>query len=406
MESPSRNKTQGPGKRAPDRSGARDPGHHLPESGTILLIVLFVSLAMSGLIFVGGLLLESSKNQAETEFRAVGQARSVARAGLIDAFSWYRRQSTQPVTEFAPILDLGADPPILDTEDPAIGLMRRFKISGNIWARYEVRKLDAKNPHLQVRDVSALRGLTGAGQVWYLASWGAVFRREDDQKGYKESPNRLLGTALAFTEIRRMTLSPPGEAAINSARGDNVVLTTRTRIVGSEGSGVVFPIGTGNVSAQGEISGSPALAPVADYDDSPEAVFGVPYAQLKSLADDVYTNPSEFPAPVPQDSLLIMEGDLTFNDTRPLRGSGVIYVDGNVVVDASPRNFFNGMLYVTGNLMVRAPSIVRGTIVARGSIRVEGSGDYAEIEYDKKVLSALMVSMGQYRISKAIRFVE
>jgi hypothetical protein len=405
MNASSRNKTQGPEKRAPDRSGAYDPGH-LPESGTILLIVLFVSLAMSGLIFVGGLLLESSKNQAETQFRAVGQARSVARAGLIDAFSWYRRQSTQPVTQFAPILDLGADPPILDTEDPAVGLVRHFKISGNIWARYEVKKVDTKNPHLQVRDVSALRGLAGTGQAWYLASWGAVFRREDDQKGYKESPNRLLGTAQAFTEIRRMTLSPPGEAAINSARGDNVVLTTRTRVVGGDASAVVFPIGTGNVSAQGEISGSPALAPVAGYDDSPEAVFGVPYAQLKSLADDVYMNPSEFPSPMPQDSLLIVEGDLTFDDTRPLRGTGVIYVNGNVVVDASPRNFFNGMLYVTGNLLVRAPSIVRGTIVARGSIRVEGSGDYAEVEYDKKVLSALMVSMGQYRISKAMRFIE
>jgi len=363
-------------------------------------------MAMSGLIFVGGLLLDSYQAQAETEFRAVGQARNVARAGLIDAFSWYRRQSTQPVTVFAPIQDLNADPPILDTEDPAVGLVRQFQISGDIWARYEVKKLDTKNPHLQVRDVSALRGLTGSGQAWYLASWGAVFRRIDSQKGYKETPNQLLGTALAFTEIRRMTLSPPGDAALNSARGDNVVLTTRTRVVGGDGAGVVFPLGTGNVSAQGEISGSPALAPVSGYDDSTEAVFGVPYAQLKSLADDVLMNPAEFPSPVPRDSLLVMEGDLTFDDARPLRGTGVIYVDGNVVVDASPRNFFNGMLYVTGNLIVRAPSIFRGTIVARGSIRVEGSGDYAEVEYDKNVLSALMVSMGQYRISKAMRYIE
>jgi len=203
-----------------------------------------------------------------------------------------------------------------------------------------------------------------------------------------------------------MTLAPPGEGALNASRGDRVTLTTRTRLIGGDGAAVVYPINTGNVSVQGEITGSPALAPVASYDASEVAVFGMPLAQLKSLADDIITNPAEFPSPIPRDSLLVMIGDLTLGDSLPLRGTGVVYVQGNVVVDSSPKNFFNGMLYITGNLTFRAPSLLRGTIVCRGTVLVEGRGDYAEIEYDKSVLSGLMVSMGQYRISKAIRFIE
>jgi hypothetical protein len=376
------------------------------ESGTILLIVLFVAVAMSGLIFVGGIVLASYKTRSETEFRALGQARNVARSGLIDAFSWFRRQTTQPVTQFAPVRDEESDPPVLDTEDPAVGLVRHFEISGDVWARYEVRKYDPNDPRLEVRDVSLLRGLPGHGQAWYLACWGTVYRRVNPENAFHEPPNRILGTARAFTEIRRITLAPPGQAAINARNGENVMLLYRSRVRGNEGAAVVFPLGTGEPIQQGEISGSPALAPVADYEDSPEAVFGVPYEQLKSLADDIITNPAEFPSPVPRESLLIVEGDVTFDNNKPLRGTGVVYVQGHCTVGASPHNFFNGLLYVEGDLVIRAPSLLRGSIVVTGTVEVLGSGDYAEIEYDQSVLNSLMVAVGQYRIARAMRFLD
>jgi len=138
----------------------------------------------------------------------------VARSGLIDAFSWFRRQPTQPVVDFAPTRDEAAVPPVLDTDDPSLGLIREFQMSGSIWARYEVRLTDPNKPLMTVRDVSALRGYAGAGQAWTLSCWGIVFRKADPEKAYNETPNLILGTAWAFTEIRRVTLSPPGEAAI------------------------------------------------------------------------------------------------------------------------------------------------------------------------------------------------
>jgi hypothetical protein len=100
----------------------------------------------------------------------------------------------------------------------------------------------------------------------------------------------------------------------------------------------------------------------------------------------------------------VVKGDVTFDYTTPLRGTGVVVVTGNVTIDASAKNFFNGMLYVTGDVTFRAPSLLRGTLIACGHVHTEGYGDVAEIEYDPGVLADLMMNMGQYRISRAIRY--
>ena len=84
----------------------------------------------------------------------------------------------------------------------------------------------------------------------------------------------------------------------------------------------------------------------------------------------------------------------------------MIYVEGNVTIGPSPLNFFNGLLYVDGDVTISAPSVIRGSIIATGIVSVSGAGDYAEVEFDSGVLSALRLSMGQYRVSKAIRFAE
>lgn len=377
------------------------------EQGSILVIVLFVSLAISGLIYAGGLGLGAARTQAETEFRVFGQARNVARAGLVDAFSWFRRQPSQPVSAFAPQRDDLADPPIRDTDDPAIGIVRSFRISGDIWGRYEVRHTD-KDTRLTARDVSSLRRLPGTGQAWSLAAVGTVYRNRDPNVAFDQSPNGILGSARAFTEIRRITMSPPAGAAINATSAASVSLGARSRIIGNEGAGVAIPSGTGSIGTSGELSGTPRWAGISpsSFEISVPRVFGVPVAELKSLADEVIADANKVPSPLPQEKLIVIETDVTFDDKRPLRGTGVLYVEGDLTIGASPLNFFNGLLYVDGDVTVRAPSVVRGSIVATGTVSVAGVGDYAEVEYDSGVLAALMLSMGQYRISKAIRFAE
>jgi len=365
---------------------------------------MITAIAMFGLVFAGTVQLSAYKKRAEVAFRVGSQARNVARAGLIDAFSWFRRQQIQPVDTFAPVLDLTSKVKILDTDDPAIGIVKEFQISGSTWARYEVRLADPKRPELSVRDVSGLRGYTGKGQAWQLASWGVIFRRHHLGQKYDERPNQILGTAWAFTEVRRITFSPPGYGALCADRADQVTLAPYSRITGRDGTGVVHAYGTGMVTVQGELTGDTLTAGLPGYDASITKVFGVTIAELDDLADQVIDDPAQFPVPFPRESLVVVNGNVTFDSATPLRGTGVVVVRGNAIVEASAKNFFNGVLYVEGDLTFKAPSLLRGTVICRGSVRVEGLGDVAEIEYDREFIESLMLSMGQYRISKAIRY--
>lgn len=374
------------------------------EEGTILIVVMVTAIAMFGLVFTGTLQLQAYKNKAEATFRMGSQARNVARAGLIDAFSWFRRQPIQPVVDFAPVHDANAVPPVLDTDDPSLGLVREFQMSGSIWARYEVRLYDANKPLMTVRDVSALRGYEGAGQAWTLACWGIVFRNADPQKGYSESPNLVLGTAWAFTEIRRITLSPPGDGAICCANANLVNLGKNSKIHGKGKSGVVSQSGNGTPTTDGEIDGLNPYDIITDYDASVEAVFGVSFNELESLADLVVTDPADYPDPFPRNGLVIVKGDMVFDFATPLAGTGVVVVTGDCTLDVTSRNYFSGVLYVMGHFLMKAPSYIRGTIIVGGGVTVTGQGDIAEIEYDPDLIDELVVTMGRYRISKAIRY--
>ena len=102
----------------------------------------------------------------------------------------------------------------------------------------------------------------------------------------------------------------------------------------------------------------------AAYDAAPNAVFGVSESEVRSLADDRITIDAQFPNPVPRNQVLFADCDLVFNAARPLRGSGIIYVRGNVTIASSSNTFFTGFIYLTGNLTMGAPSSINGLVMA------------------------------------------
>ena len=110
------------------------------QQGSALVVSLFLMVVAVGIVVSGSLTMKSSQSRTEMSFLVTGQATAFARSGLTEATNWFRRQTSRPVTTFAPILDTTADPQILDTEDPVIGLVREAKISGNLYGRYEVWK--------------------------------------------------------------------------------------------------------------------------------------------------------------------------------------------------------------------------------------------------------------------------
>ncbi len=393
-----------PAHRRQQRFGSSiDPRHG--ERGIAMVFAMFLTIMVLGIVLSGVTVMESSQKKTNTTFLRLGQARQFAEAGLTDGLAWFRRQTSQPVTVFDPKLDKGAVPPILDTDDPSIGIVREFEIGHGIYGRYEVRKYEPGQSPLEpeVKDISEERGAVTPGTVWRLVSRSFVFRRVDATKPFNESPNHVLAIDVLETEIRRLTLAPPAQAALCSQRGDGVTLGAKGRILGGTGAGIAYGSGTGSPSISGEISGMPPVASISGYDDSVPAVFGVDREQLRSLADDRIGQNEAFPSVIPTNYLLFCETDLVFDASRPLKGTGIVYVEGNVTIEAGSNSFFNGLLYVTGNLVVKAPSLLRGTIIIRGSTSFSGLGDYSELEFDDGVLNSLMVEVGQYRIGGAVR---
>lgn len=174
------------------------------ERGSALLMSMMTSLVLAGMVLATTGEISAMRRTTQIEFQAEAQARSLAEAGLVDAYAWFRRQAVQPVADFQPRLALSEDPPVNETDDPQIGLVREFEISPGLWGRYVVRRgtdgelfsdedgngvwtpgeyfqdLNGdgrRTPGRGTRDVTAERGLPGTGAVWLVEATGTIFRR-------------------------------------------------------------------------------------------------------------------------------------------------------------------------------------------------------------------------------------
>ena len=375
------------------------------ERGVALILAIFMTVFGLGLILSGTVVMDAAHKKTDVAFRLDGQARQFATAGLIDALGWFRRQTSQPVTDFAPRRDENASPPIFDTEDPEIGIVREFEIAHGIWGRYEVRKFvpNSTEPVPEVFDSATRRGAETAGTVWKLVSRGFVFRKVTPNVAFDESPNHVLGVEVMETEIRRLTLAPPAQAALCLRQGHTCTIAPRGRVSGGEAAGICWNNDTPEPAIVGEVTGNPPIVGIDGYDDSTEAIFGVERDQLRLLADDRISDNGAFPNPVPSHHILFVETDITFNGLRPLKGTGIVYVEGNVTITPGSNSFFNGLLFTTGNLTINAPALIHGTVITQGEVLFQGLADYAQLDYDDSVLNSLMIEVGQYRLSSSIR---
>ena len=385
-----------------------------PESGMAILIALMFAVIVSGIIYSGTLMMDSHSKRIQVRFRVEAQATRIARSGLTDALNWMRRQTSQPVTTFDPDLDMLADPKVLDTDEPETGLVREFQIQGSVWGRYEVWKEWATDPDLerlawrqnyQCRDVSAERGLSSNGTAWLLRSVGYVFLRRDSSRRYNAQPNRVLASVLLGAEIRRLTLQPPSQTAVSVRNGDGVGIGPKGRIRGGAlGGSIYHQVGSPSTGppANQRVIPDPAIDPA--YDASVKKVFGVEENELRGMADLVITSAGDFPDPIPNNSLVYCElPSITFTSARALKGTGVVYIKGNVTLDPGSNSNFGGLLYVDGDLAIREPCEINGSVVATGTLALRGSGDYATINFDADILNALRIEIGQYRMSGGVR---
>ncbi len=397
--------------RADQRTGMTERGSALPLA--LFLVVITSGLSMSTLTYIA-----AERKKSETDFALQGQAVQLARSGLTEALNWFRRQPAQPVAEFAPQLDAAADPAVMDTDDPDIGLVRDFRINGTLWGRYEVWRHWAGDPDadrlvrredLETADVSTTRGDLAGGSTWRLRAVGYVYVRADADLPFDTLPNRVRASAQLESEIHRLSIALPSVAALCVGDGNRVTINTNGRVDGgTEGAGIAYPQGSGTPhrgrARDNRVTGTPELAPTPDYDDSMATVFGMTFDQLEGMADFVVTRNEDFPNPVPAGSLVVVDvPSLHFDSGAPLRGAGIVVARGNLMINQNSNSSFSGVLYVDGNLQVRQPSELRGSVIVTGTCTVQGSSDYATLIYDSEAVSAMQESLSRYRVSGPLR---
>ncbi len=397
------------------------------------MLVAVVSVLLLGAMIASGtqssLALDKGSESGAT---APVRAREIALAGVAEALSWFRRQNVQPVTTFAPRLDLAANPPINETMDPDVGLVREYEVTPGVWARYEVRIATpaepftdvngngfhdgsepftdsndngAWDPAAGVQDVSSHRGQTAGGAVWLVESHGFLYRRPRADLPLGEGANWRIASNAVATELRRLALTTPAAAAICAKRGSRVTIGARARIRGGSAVGIAHhpSNGTPTLQAESEVDGAPATTSVPGWRSGLKGVFGVTLSDLKGMADAAVTDASVLPGNLGEYTLTVIEGNVVFDKDRPLRGTGIVIVKGTCTIASGSNSFFNGMLWCSGRLEINGPCYLRGIFIGQSYIDVRGAGgDFAEIEYDGGIVDDLLTRMGTYRRSKAV----
>ena len=435
------------------------------ERGFALILVSVAVLVVAGVVFAGIERGVADDARGAVDFAVRGQAHAVARAGIVDAIAWLRRQTTQPVVDFHPDLDLSAEVPVFETEQPELGIIRTFEIAPSVWARYEVRQGRPMDPYTDVnlngvfdegepfvdllehpnetdntldlavagtklhpqalrttaaalddgfadglwtagrwtRNVAEERGMSGAGSVWRIESRGIVYRMVDPDVAPGEDPNRILGQATLATEVKRLVISAPAAAALCAGTPEGVELGNRCRVRADTLAVAVATPGSPLVSAGAEVLAPTVHAAVPDYADRVVDVFGVDWAELQSMSDISTSADRGVPDQIADYTLVTLDGDVSYGPGKPLRGKGVLAVHGNFTIASDSNSFFTGLIYVDGNVVLKAPAYLRGTIICTGTLLIEGSGvDYIEIEHDPVAISDLLTVMGQYLVTRAV----
>ncbi|MFA6584210.1 MAG: hypothetical protein WCS77_07930, partial [Elusimicrobiaceae bacterium] len=289
------------------------------ERGTALILALLLSVIIAALILAGGKLMETASRETQIQKNVLTEADNVARAGLVDAISWFRRQSTQPVATGLPLrsgayADQAFYPreSTLDTIDEDIGLVKEYRMSdtSNKWARYEVvRQQDTQSNAVDehaVHDITDQRmsGYSaGEGLVWYIESIGYVFQKNDATKAFNVLPNRVIAKVRASTEIHRLGFSLPGEAAFMTFDGGSstalVKIYPNGKITGGANIGAGRKQGKKpQIYTGGVITGNPFQAPNL-REPTIDSILGMSKSELKLVADYVVQDTSMLPEEIP-----------------------------------------------------------------------------------------------------------
>ena len=389
------------------------------ERGSALVWALFFVSLTVGILVAHSLEMSANRKTMDTRYRRIDLAQSVAESGLTDAASYLRRQPSQPVVSFTPQRNLQSDPPVDDTLEPEVGLVREFEVHGSLWGRYEVRTDEAV-------DVSAAYG-ESPGTVWDLGARGYLYERVDPSRPFDKKPNRLLSTQTLRTEVRGITLRLPSLSALVVGDPSSLQILSNGSIDGGGSSGIAHLAkkddddddddkkkdddegdeksndnpSRGAPSYGSSVTGSPASLPLTATKLDVSSVFGMREEQLRSVADLVVFSPKQLAGRVMQDQAVYVPNGLEIaSDDHALRGRMLLAVKGDFVASAGNDSDFRGVLYVSGNAQIEGPFRFEGTMIVAGRVKIGGSDDEVRIRARPEIVSQLQNSLSQYRAGR------
>jgi len=382
------------------------------EKGYALISVIFAaSLVLLTLLMVMSIAQLGTKILV-LQLTYQGQALNTANAGLIEGLDWYLRQSST-VTAFAPVRNMAASPlPIDDTDvvTNPVSINRDFLISapGRIWGHYELTR-GAAGATAGVQDISDNRtGVAADGTIWQLESTGVIYVKNGNV-AYNVSPNQVLARRTVRTEISRLRIQVPSAAiSLNGGTAIFGMTADKVRVVGGPGAFGVQINPVGGVVAKAPaatLSGNNGSQSPVDPILTTNSVFGLQSASdIAAIANINVTNESNLPSPLPGMQLIFINrgagNTVTFGPGNPLRGSGILYINGNLSV--SGLSDWNGIIYVTGSYTQGDPATVHGTVLVASTAgaSIQGTSDYAEIYYDPYIITQIKQQIGRYRMSR------
>ncbi len=406
------------------------------EDGYVLIsVILGVSLVLLTLL-VASTFTQLGSRLITLQLNYQGQALNAAQAGVTEGLDWFRRQPGT-VTAFTPTLNLSANPPVNDTDvittKPSIQRDYLISSQGNVWAHYEVDTGCSAIPpavvcpllgaHVAggsgVLDISQNRNSSWpAGTVWQLESTGVVYVRNTSNMSvlYNQSPNQVLASKTVRSEISKIAVAPPANAALSIPNCSNVAIgssANQVRVVGGPSgigvgcsSGSISPAPSSNLGSGATLSGNgPWQLGAGSF--ALTNVFGVTsQGALANLADINVNNESALPNPLPPMQLIMINKGagqmVTFGPSNPLNGSGILVVIGNLTIASDPNpSSFNGVIYVSGTYTQTQPSTINGTVIVAGSsANIQGSGSFSEVYWDPFMMNQVKQQLRQYRFSR------
>ncbi len=404
------------------------------QQGAALVTVLLLITVLTILLGASAMLTRNSLKEGARQFAREGQASNVARAGLQVTLSWFKSQIAQPVRQDTDIvaqqcsihkaffprvnttnIELG------DTLDENIGLVKEFKIQEpNIYGYYMVRRYDCTKSDTDPWNLKAVRDITfrrgkqdgnsteGQGVVWSVQSEGVIYQKKDPNKTPFENPNRILQRATAAVEINRISLSVP-KSPLNLTGTGTSSFNNRCEVTGDPETthGIVR-----NSTTPG-ISGTPLFTlpgtatqqyqintGSGEQNKNVVNTFNMTLQELKAVSDKVYGSVTEISAvePIPF-GVTFLEGNgsstFVFNSSKPLKGSGILFVNGNLTLENDSNSAFSGLVYITGNLNMGASNSLGGSIVANNVTCTPSTN--TTLEYNDNVMTNVRQRLGLYR---------